>query len=603
MLKRLHFQRQLHLPLAAPAARAALHCAPSIVPVTEWRWRWRLLLSIFLLSTCVTARAADESGWQLWVCAYSDKAVTSGSATSRISLRIPKDSSWQFLIGPHASCVLPPAPKKSPLKDAIHEASVREFLSKSKIPLSEVQRGQAGVILCHDGAIGKVQLAKGLPTPKGAAASCAAPVIPTGTGRQRGTTDGSVGGGGIFPNNPWTTNVPKSSDLACSARGSLNPWAKADGTTGTTGGDIAAEFARAWITGTATASATAKAALMSTSGTGTTTLFGAAGTAALVSWGNTAASALGDLLEGRYKTQAESLARQAEGFAKEAALYAVEAEEKSTQDAANAALAEAAKLAREAADAAAKAAKEARKAAEEAAKAKTRADVAAAYERAKRAAEEAAKKAAEAKAKEGTTTESSGKDGKSPSDKADKLGGSSSALQACERLRRQTWECEQMGWKTFSCEQLTRTFQGCRMDVTVALVDPDSAICGKPTASREALDALTGNGCGMIVARRGGPSDEPCDGTMPHSPVIHGGCDPTVDGCSQEPDAVILPQSSTVCFPAPPSAPPMPCIDTQAPPGGGPLERGFIQDNQGTVFLVNRGGIVVLGVGYPPRPR
>ncbi|HOA57392.1 MAG TPA: hypothetical protein PLZ83_12670, partial [Dermatophilaceae bacterium] len=274
----------------------------------------------------------------------------------------------------------------------------------------------------------------------------------------------------------------------------------------------------------------------------------------------------------------------------------------------------AAKEARAAAEAAAKAAEAAKGAAKQAAEAKTRAEVAAAYEAAKKADTEAKKKAEEA-AKAREKAQSAGQTGTTNTGGTGGSGTTTtpsgqSAESTCEKVRRQVWECEQGGWKSFSCQELARMLQGCRVDLTVALVDGDSSLCGLPTVSTEDLVRARDEACGLLVGHPM-PGVDPCTTTVEGSPEIRGSCDPTIayGGCPDEPDVVVM-DDDTICFPAPPSAPPMPCVDPT--PGGGPIvgetktwspsPSGFLQDSFGGVFVVSRGGIIVIGQGYPPHP-
>lgn len=150
--------------------------------------------------------------------------------------------------------------------------------------------------------------------------------------------------------------------------------------------------------------------------------------------------------------------------------------------------------------------------------------------------------------------------------------------------------------------------QGCRVDLTVALVDGDSSLCGLPTVSTEDLVRARDEACGLLVGHPM-PGVDPCTTTVEGSPEIRGSCDPTIayGGCPDEPDVVVM-DDDTICFPAPPSAPPMPCVDPT--PGGGPIvgetktwspsPSGFLQDSFGGVFVVSRGGIIVIGQGTHP---
>ncbi len=142
--------------------------------------------------------------------------------------------------------------------------------------------------------------------------------------------------------------------------------------------------------------------------------------------------------------------------------------------------------------------------------------------------------------------------------------------------------------------------QGCRVDLTVALVDGDSAVCGTPTISAAELVVGRDRACGLLVAHPV-PGVDPCELVVEGSPEITGGCDPSVayGGCPDE-QPVVVEGDDTLCFPAPPGAPPMPCVDPT--PGGGPVVGGVLMDSEGSVIVAGGGGVVVLGQGYPPRP-
>jgi hypothetical protein len=422
---------------------------------------------------------------------------------------------------------------------------------------------------------------------------------------------GDRGEGGILPDLLGTSSgMPSAESISCSAQGGANPYAQeAPKEPRVSDGDIATGLIGSWLTGVAVIYGTAKGAgaAPTIAGSG---LAAGAGSVGVVAWGTTAANLLGNLTEGRYRDAAESLAKDADHFALAAEANAQAAAQAASASGSPGAQA-AADQARAAADAAAKAAAAAKKAAEQAAAAKTRAEVAAAYDAAKKADAEAKKKAEEAaKAREEAQKEAgaAGTPGSTPAPTGSTGGGTGttttpagqSAESTCEKIRRQVWECEQGGWKSFSCQELARMLQGCRMDMTVALVDGDSTVCGLPTVSTEELVRARDEACGLLVGHPM-PGADPCATVVEGSPEIRGDCDPTIayGGCPDEPD-VVAGEDDTVCFPAPPGAPPMPCVDPT--PGGGPIVGGFLQDPLGAVLLVGPGGVVLLGQGYPPLP-
>ncbi len=475
------------------------------------------------------------------------------------------------------------------------QAVLDAFLARAGMELDQAREGRLAATLCNDGSVAATLATNGMPTIGEAREACEAPTIPGVIGKDPGDS------GGLFPGAfGAASGMPSASSISCSAQGGANPYAQeAPKQPAVSDGDIAASLYSSWLTGTAVAVGTAKgmggAATLVGSG-----LAAGAGSAGLVAWGQSVADKLGHLMEARYRDAAAGLAVDAagwavvaEGFAVAAELWADDSDSPEAQAAAD--------QARAAADEAKKAAEAAKQAAKQAAEAKSRAEVAAAHEAAKKADAEAKKKAEEAK----KAQQEAKKKAEESKKGAGATGGSSTTPVAgapgstCEQVRRQVWECEAGGWKSFSCQELARMLQGCRVDMSVALVDDQSAVCGVSTITTEDLVRARDEACGLQVAQPM-PGVDPCSLTVEGSPEIRGDCDPTIahDGCPNEP-VVIEDRDDTVCFSAPPSAPPMPCLDPT--PGGGPRIGGFLQDKFGFVYVVGTGGIVALGLGYPPR--
>ncbi|MBK6441374.1 MAG: hypothetical protein IPF90_04335 [Actinomycetales bacterium] len=576
---------------------------------TAHRATWPALLLTIIISLIVSAPAhaarstGDPGGtggtggeriWRPLVCTYTDEEVKAEAETV-------KSEAGVLTLDSHIICWL--AAESTPT-NPVEQAIIDAFLARTGLALDAAREHQLGAILCQDGSVGMTMPGGRLPTVDDARKACDQPVVPGGGG------GGDGGKGGILPGLLGSASgMPSSESISCSAQGAANPYAQeAPKEPRVSDGDIATGLIGSWLTGVAVIYGTAKGAgaAPTVAGSG---LAAGAGTVGVVAWGTTAANVLGNLMDGRYRDAAESLAKDADHFALAAEANAQAAQQAATASGSAGAQA-AADQARAAADAAAKAAAAARKAAEQAAAAKTRAEVAAAYDAAKKADAEAKKKAEEAaKAREDAQKKASaaGTPGSTPAPTGGTGTGSGtsgtpagqSAESTCEKVRRQVWECEQGGWKSFSCQELARMLQGCRMDMTVALVDGDSAVCGLPTVSTEELVRARDQACGLLVGHPM-PGVDPCTRVVEGTPEIRGECDPTIayGGCPDEPD-VVVGEDDTVCFPAPPGAPPMPCVDPT--PGGGPIIGGFLQDPLGAVLLVGPGGVVLLGQGYPPR--
>ncbi len=536
-----------------------------------------------------------ELTWRPSVCVYTDKEVKAEQET------VKSEAGVLSLDGRIICWLAAESQPTNPIEQAIIDA----FLARTGLALEAAREHHLGAILCHDGSVGMTTPGGRLPTVDDARKACGQPVVPGGGG------GGDRGEGGILPGLLGTSSrMPSSESISCSAQGAANPYAQeAPKEPRVSDGDIATGLIGSWLTGVAVIYGTAKGAgaAPTVAGSG---LAAGAGTVGVVAWGTTAANVLGNLTDGRYRDAAESLAKDADHFALAAEANAQAAAQAPSASGSAGAQA-AADQARAAADAAAKAAAAARKAAEQAAAAKTRAEVAAAYDAAKKADAEAKKKAEEAaKAREEAQKKASaaGTPGSTPAPTGGTGSGTGgttttpagqSAESTCEKMRRQVWECEQGGWKSFSCQELARMLQGCRMDMTVALVDGDSAVCGLPTVSTEELVRARDAACGLLVGHPM-PGADPCATVVEGSPEIRGECDPTIayGGCPDEPD-VVAGEDDTVCFPTPPGSPPMPCVDPT--PGGGPIIGGFLQDPLGAVLLVGPGGVMLLGQGYPPR--
>jgi len=545
-------------------------------------------------TVAATATIDGETTWRPLVCALSDEELKAEDET------VTTDAGT-ITIGRQLLCWL--ASEKQPT-NPVEQAIIDAFLARTGMSLDAAREHQVGAILCSGGSVGATTPATGLPTLDEARKACDTPVVPS-TG---GGGGGDRGEGGILPGFLGTSSgMPSAASISCSADGGANPYAQeAPKEPRVSDGDIATSFFGAWLTGTAIMWGTSKGVGTATSMPGQV-VTGGAGSFGLVTWGTAVSNALGNLTEGRYRDAAESLAKDAEHFAQAAEANA-QAAEQAAASSGNPDAQAAADQARAAADAARKAADAAKKAAQQAAEAKTRAEIAAAYDAAKKADAEAKKKAEEAaKAREEAQKKSQppASTGGSTAGTGTGSGTSTtptghSAESTCEKVRRQIWECEQGGWKSFSCQELARMLQGCRVDLTVALIDGDSNLCGLPTVSTEELVRARDEACGLLVGHPM-PGVDPCSTTVEGSPEIRGDCDPTVayGGCPDEPDVVVK-DDDTVCFPAPPGAPPMPCVDPT--PGGGPLVGGFLQDSDGGVYAVGPGGVMVLGQGYPPLP-
>jgi hypothetical protein len=128
-------------------------------------------------------------------------------------------------------------------------------------------------------------------------------------------------------------------------------------------------------------------------------------------------------------------------------------------------------------------------------------------------------------------------------------------------------------------------------------------LCGKPYLDADTVADALDRACGLEVAKYG-PHSDPCsvlvDGVI--GSVHHpDGCDPTVayGGCPDPETGGTLPDDGVVCFPAPPGAPPMPCVDVTG--GGGPIVAHFV-DQEGTVFLSTETGLLALGTTDPSMP-
>ncbi len=553
-----------------------------------------------------SADAADITGartWRPWVCSWSDKDVDAKPTMVETDAGV-------IILDNHVLCWRPAEEKTDTPNNPISEAAIEAFLARNGMSLEEAREGQLAAVLCHDGAVGTSSVLGGLPGLDQVKEACTKPTIPAGAG-------GALGGGGgdradgLLPDLSGAgAGMPSSSSISCSASGASNPWA--DGADGgvplprTSDAEIAGTLTASWFTGVAAMYGTAKGAGAAPTAAGGVLATGA-GSAALVAWGTAASNALGNLMDARYRDQAQALADDAAHWAQAAEASAQAAEGFAAASGDPSAQQEAAK-ARQAADDAKKAAAEAAAAAKKAAEAKTRAEAAAAHAAAKKADEEAKKKANESgKAQQAAqnaanNSSSSGAPVNPGSGSAPSTNGTpmSTGESTCETLRRELWECEQNGWRSFDCQELARMLQGCAVDMKVALVDGDGAVCGTQTVSSEQLVAALDRACGLQVAHPM-PGVDPCALTVEGSPEIRGDCDPTVayNGCPDQPD-VVVEGDDTVCFPAPPGAPPMPCVDPT--PGGGPLVGGILQDPFGGVYVATGGGMVALGEGYPPQP-
>ena len=565
-----------------------------------------LALSLFVsvpafAATPPSLAGADGTGERTWsprVCAFTDDEIKAEEETT-------ETEQGTIILNNHVLCWLA---NESQPKNPGEQAIIDAFLARTGFDLDAAREHHLGAVLCSDGGLGMVASGQGLPTADEARNACEKPVVPGGGG------GGDKGNGGILPDLLGiSSGMPSASSISCSAQGGTNPYAD-EATKGAqvSDGDIATGFIGSWLTGVGVMYGTAKGAGVAPTAAGGGLALGA-GSVGIIAWGKAASNALGELMESRYRDAAQELAGDAAHFALGAEANAQAAEQAAAASGSPEAQT-AAKEARAAAEAAAKAAEAAKGAAKQAAEAKTRAEVAAAYEAAKKADTEAKKKAEEA-AKAREKAQSAGQTGTTNTGGTGGSGTTTtpsgqSAESTCEKVRRQVWECEQGGWKSFSCQELARMLQGCRVDLTVALVDGDSSLCGLPTVSTEDLVRARDEACGLLVGHPM-PGVDPCTTTVEGSPEIRGSCDPTIayGGCPDEPDVVVM-DDDTICFPAPPSAPPMPCVDPT--PGGGPIvgetktwspsPSGFLQDSFGGVFVVSRGGIIVIGQGYPPHP-
>lgn len=574
-----------------------------------------------------SAQAADRDAdgirhWRPWICTWADDAVDAKPTTieSAEGVIVLDENLLCWLAAPKEDTTDVPA---NPVLDSASAA----FLNRTGMSLDAARESQLAAVLCHDGALGTSSLANGLPSVKEVTQACTKPTVPAGAA---GFGDGSGRESGFLPDLFGAgAGMPSASSISCSAAGAANPWS--DGVDGgtyqpkTSDGEIAGTLAASWFSGVAVIYGSAKGAGGATSTAGGV-LAGGAGSAGIVAWGNGASSALGNLMDSRYRDQAQSLASDAQHWAQAAEANAQAAEGFAAASGDPNAAAEAAK-ARQAAEDAKKAAAEAAAAAKKAAEAKSRAEAAAAYAAAKKADEDAKKRADDAsKAKQGAQNAANNSSGSgAPVNPGTSTGTGSGGSKgttngtplttgesACETLRREVAECEQSGWRSFSCQELARMISGCTLDPKIALVDSDGAVCGTPTVSTEEVISALRESCGMLVAHPM-PGVDPCALTVEGSPEIRGGCDPTVayGGCPDEPDVVVK-DDDTVCFPAPPGGPLPPCVDPT--PGGGPWVGGgpsvggglsvggFLQDPAGGVYLATEGGIVALGQGYPPRP-
>ena len=565
-----------------------------------------LALSLFVsvpafAATPPSLAGADGTGERTWsprVCAFTDDEIKAEEETT-------ETEQGMIILNNHVLCWLA---NESQPKNPVEQAIIDAFLARTGFDLDAAREHHLGAVLCSDGGVGMVTPGQGLPTADDARKACETPVVPGGGG------GGDKGNGGTLPDLLGTSSgMPSASSISCSAQGGANPYAQeAAKEPRVTDGDIVAGLIGSWLTGVGVMYGTAKGAGVATTAAGGGLALGA-GSVGIIAWGKAASNALGELMESRYRDAAQGLADDAAHFALGAEANAQAAEQAAAASGSPEAQT-AAKEARAAAEAAAKAAEAAKGAAKQAAEAKTRAEVAAAYEAAKKADTEAKKKAEEA-AKAREKAQSAGQTGTTNTGGTGGSGTTTtpsgqSAESTCEKVRRQVWECEQGGWKSFSCQELARMLQGCRVDLTVALVDGDSSLCGLPTVSTEDLVRARDEACGLLVGHPM-PGVDPCTTTVEGSPEIRGSCDPTIayGGCPDEPDVVVM-DDDTICFPAPPSAPPMPCVDPT--PGGGPIvgetktwspsPSGFLQDSFGGVFVVSRGGIIVIGQGYPPHP-
>ncbi|WMJ07839.1 hypothetical protein [Nitrosomonas sp. sh817] len=536
--------------------------------------------------------------WDPWICIYSKTAIKAEDVTLEIN-------QGRIKLNEHIMCWMPIAEQFRP-RESVQEVSIKTFLERTGMTLDEARSNQLGAMLCHDGAVGSITLLNGLPSLNEAIKACASPIVPSSGVSSLG---GAIGGGdrdsGILPNLfGIKTSMPRASSIKCSAQGSPNPWAAEGGKQPVSNSDIASTYLFSVIAGVSIAYGTYRG-ILTPPFPGSEVVTVGAGASGLVNWGIKAANDLGDLMENKYRDGAKGFAHQASEFAKEAEANAQAAEFLAAANKENPELAVEAAKAREAANDAAKAAGAAARAAEEASKAKTRAEVVSAYNTAKAADEEAKKKNKETAdalevAKNKLDTSGGGNQNNSNNMSTDSA---NTPQNTCETLRLKIWECEESGWKTFQCQELARMMQGCKVDMTIALVDGDSNICGATSFSSEQIDTAADKACGMQIAYPM-PGVDPCLLTVEGSPSFQGGCDSTIDGCPrvdvEQPDIIVPKGDDTICFPAPPGAPPMPCV-SPTPRGGGPIAGGFLQDNQGGVYIVTPGGIRVLGQGYPPR--
>lgn len=548
--------------------------------------------------------STDAATWRPWICAWSDKEVDAQPMTIETDAGV-------VILDSRVLCWRAAEVKTDPVSNPLSAAAVDAFLARNGMSLEEAREGQLAAVLCHDGAVGSSSVLGGLPGLDQVKEACTRPTVPAGAGGALGGSGGDREGGLLPGLSGAGAGMPSSSSISCSASGANNPWG--DGADGgvprprTSDAEIAGTLTASWFTGVAAMFGMAKGAGSASTGAGGVLATGA-GTAAIVAWGTAAATALGNLMDARYRDQAQALADDAAHWAQAAEASAQAAESLAAASGDPTAQQEAAK-ARQAADDAKKAAAEAAAAAKRAADAKTRAEAAAAHAAAKKADEEAKKKANESgKAQQAAqnaanNSSSSGVPVNPGSGSAPSTNGTpmSTGESTCETLRHELWECEQNGWRNFGCQELARMLQRCAVDMEVALVDGDGAVCGGQTVSSEQVVAALGRACGMEVAHPL-PGVDPCALTVDGSPEIRGACDPTVayNGCPDQPD-VVVEGDDTICFPAPPGAPPMPCVDPT--PGGGPLVGGILQDPFGGVYVATSGGMIFLGDGYPPHPR
>lgn len=298
---------------------------------TAHRATWPALLLTIIISLIVSAPAhaarstGDPGGtggtggeriWRPLVCTYTDEEVKAEAETV-------KSEAGVLTLDSHIICWL--AAESTPT-NPVEQAIIDAFLARTGLALDAAREHQLGAILCQDGSVGMTMPGGRLPTVDDARKACDQPVVPGGGG------GGDGGKGGILPGLLGSASgMPSSESISCSAQGAANPYAQeAPKEPRVSDGDIATGLIGSWLTGVAVIYGTAKGAgaAPTVAGSG---LAAGAGTVGVVAWGTTAANVLGNLMDGRYRDAAESLAKDADHFA-----LAAEANAQAAQQAATA---------------------------------------------------------------------------------------------------------------------------------------------------------------------------------------------------------------------------------------------------------------------------